>query len=259
MTVDLNGKVMFITGAGRGIGSGIAESATTAGAHVALNALTPTHVTTLATRLDAESQGRAVAIVGDVSTPQGAQEVFAKVLAEFGQVDILVNNLGDAIAKPLVALPGDDREPMNDEEVATVVRINLAAAIHCARAVGPHLLERRRGKVVNISSFAASTGGNGTVVYTAAKTAVSGLTRALALEWAPYNIQVNAVAPGSFPNPVTNGANYPLYRARAAERTPAGRAGELQEVGHAVCYLASEQADYVTGHTLAVDGGLTLV
>ncbi len=259
MTADLSGKFMYVTGAGRGIGRGIAEIAAEAGADVAINALTPTYVIGLAERIAKESGRRVVPIVGDVTTTVGAAAAVERVLSEFGRIDILVNNLGDAIAKPLVELHNDDRGGMSDDDVATAMAVNLMASIACVRAVGPHFLERRSGKVVNISSFAALSGGAGTVVYATAKTALTGFTRALALEWAPYNIQVNAVAPGSFPDPVTAGEGYELARERAAQSTPAGRAGDVREIGYAVCFLASSEADYVTGQTLAVDGGATLV
>lgn len=258
MAADLQGKVMFVTGAGRGIGRGIAEVAARSGAHVAINALTPTHVVGLAERIGRASGRRAIPVVGDVTTPEGARAAVSQVLEELGRIDILVNNLGDAIAKPLVALPGDTRGGMTDEEVARVMDLNLTATLACTRAAGPHLLERRSGKVVNVSSFAASRGGAGTVVYATAKTALSGFTRALALEWAPHNIQVNAVAPGSFPDPVTAGERFESARQRAAANTPAGRAGDPEEVGHAVCFLSSAEADYITGATLAVDGGAIL-
>jgi NAD(P)-dependent dehydrogenase (short-subunit alcohol dehydrogenase family) len=259
MTADLNGKVVYITGAGRGIGRGIAEVAAEAGAEVAINALTSTYVTDLAKRIEDASGRRVVPVVGDVTTASGARDAADQVLSELGRIDILVNNLGDAIAKPLVELPDDDRGGMTDEEVAKVMDLNLTASIVCTRAVGPHLLLRRSGKVVNISSFAAVRGGANTVIYATAKTALTGFTRALALEWAPYNIQVNAVAPGSFPDPVTAGDRYEASRERAAKNAPAGRAGEVQEIGFAVCYLASAEADYVTGQTLVVDGGVSLI
>lgn len=254
---DLSGKVVFISGAGRGIGKGIAEVVAERGADVAINALTPRYVEHVAKEIAAASGRRVVPIVGDVTSQAGANAIIGATLGEFGRIDVLVNNLGDAIAKPLIALPGDDRGGMSDDEVETVMKLNLDAAITCTRAAGPQMLERRSGKVVNISSFAALRGGANTVIYATAKTALTGFTRALALEWAPYNVQVNAVAPGSFPDPVTAGDRYEASRARAAENAPAGRAGELVEIGYAVAYLASSEADYVTGQTLPVDGGVS--
>jgi NAD(P)-dependent dehydrogenase (short-subunit alcohol dehydrogenase family) len=256
---DLSGKVMFITGAGRGIGRGIAEVAAEQGADVAINALTPRYVEEVASRIANETGRRVLPVVGDVTTPAGAKAAVDAVIAEFGRIDILVNNLGDAIGKPLVALPGDERPGMTDEEVATVMDLNLSATIACTRAAGAAMLERRNGKVINISSFAALRGGVNTVIYATAKNALTGFTRALALEWAPFGVQVNAVAPGSFPDPVTSGDRYQASLARAAENTPIGRAGDVREIGYAVAFLASSAADYIVGQTLPVDGGTSLL
>src|SRR5665213_222455 len=256
---DLTGKVMFVTGAGRGIGRGIAEVAAECGADVAINALTNRYVNELAARIADDTGRRVVPIIGDVTTPTGARAAVESVIGEFGRIDILVNNLGDAIGKPLVALPGDDRDGMTDEEVALVMDLNLSATIACTRAAGAAMLERRNGKVINISSFAALRGGANTVIYSTAKTALTGFTRALALEWAPFGVQVNAVAPGSFPDPVTSGDRYQASLARAAENTPIGRAGDVREIGYAVAFLASSAAEYIVGQTLSVDGGVSLL
>lgn len=254
---DLSGKVMFVTGAGRGIGRGIAEVAAARGADVAINALTGRYVDGLAQRIATESGRKVVSVVGDVTTAAGARAAIGRVLDEFGRIDVLVNNLGDAISKPLSSLPGG-AEGMTDEEVQRVLDLNLSATIHCTRAAASHLLERGNGKVINISSFAAARRGANSVIYATAKTALSGFTRALALEWAPFNVQVNAVAPGSFPDPVTAGERYEQSRARVAGEVPAGRAGEVEEVGYLVAFLASAQADYLTGQTIHIDGGATL-
>ena len=138
--------------------------------------------------------------------------------------------------------------------------VNLTEAILCTRAVGPHMLERRAGKVINISSYTtAGKGGGEMVVYTLAKTALVGFTRAQALEWASYNVQVNAIAPGIFPDPVTAGeAGARRTVERAAQMVPLGRPGKLQEVGLLALYLASSASDYMTGQTLFLDGGLSL-
>ncbi|MBO0713328.1 MAG: SDR family oxidoreductase [Acidimicrobiales bacterium] len=256
---DISGKVMFVTGAGRGIGRGIAEVAAESGADVAINALTPRYVEGVAERLAKETGRRVVPIVGDVTTPAGAAEATASVIAELGRLDILVNCLGDAIAKPLASPPDGERQGMTDEEVQKVMDLNLSATIACTRAASDHLLGRRSGRVVNISSFAAARRGAGTVIYATAKTALTGFTRALALEWAPYGITVNAVAPGSFPDPVTSGDRFEEARARIAGEVPLGRAGEVREIGYAVRFLASPDADYITGQTLYVDGGMSLL
>jgi NAD(P)-dependent dehydrogenase (short-subunit alcohol dehydrogenase family) len=226
---------------------------------VAINALTDRYVGQLAARIAGETGRRVVPIIGDVTTPAGARNAVEAVVAQFGRIDVLVNNLGDAISKPLVALPGDDREAMTDDDVDVVMGLNLAATIACTRAAGAAMLERRNGTVINISSFAALRGGVNTVIYATAKTALTGFTRALALEWAPFGVHVNSVAPGSFPDPVTSGDRYEASMARAATNTPIGRGGDVREIGYAVAFLASAEAAYIVGQTLAVDGGVSLL
>jgi 2-deoxy-D-gluconate 3-dehydrogenase len=141
---------------------------------------------------------------------------------------------------------------LSDDELNFIMDVNLTEAILCTRAVGPHMLARRSGKVINISSWTARQGGGEMVVYTIAKTALVGFTRAQALEWAPYGVQVNGIAPGIFPDPATGGEE------RAARMVPLGRPGQLREVGYLALYLASAASDYMTGQTLFLDGGMSL-
>ena len=258
---DITGKVAFITGAGRGIGKGIAQVLAEAGADVALNALTPKYVESTAAEIAKATGRRVVPIPADVTKPDGVRHAIDAVMKAFGRVDVLVNNLGDAIRKPLVALPGkaDAATALSDDELKFVMDINLTEAILCTRAVGPQMLERRSGKVINISSWTARQGGGEMVVYTIAKTALVGFTRAQALEWAPYGVQVNAIAPGIFPDPVTSGEERTRQTAARAEQTvPLRRPGRLREVGLLALYLASGASDYMTGQTIFLDGGMSL-
>jgi NAD(P)-dependent dehydrogenase (short-subunit alcohol dehydrogenase family) len=258
---DVTGKVVFITGAGRGIGKGIAQVLAESGADIALNALTSRYVESTAAEIAKATGRRVMPVTADVTNTDGVQRAVDTVMKEFGRIDVLVNNLGDAIRKPLVALPGkaDAATALSDEELKFVMDINLTEAILCTRAVGPHMLERRSGKVINISSFSAGKGGGEMVIYTIAKTALVGFTRAQALEWAPYGVQVNAIAPGIFPDPVTSGEDRTRQTSeRAARIVPLGRAGQLREVGLIALYLASAASDYMTGQTIFLDGGMTL-
>jgi len=258
---DVTGKVVFITGAGRGIGKGIAQVLAEAGADVAINALTPRYVESTAAEIASASGRRVVPVIADVTKTDGVQQAIDTVIETFGRLDVLVNNLGDSIRKPLVALPGQAQaaDALSDDELNFIMDINLTEAILCTRAVGPHMLERRSGKVINISSWTARQGGGEMVVYTIAKTALVGFTRAQALEWAPYGIQVNGIAPGIFPDPVTAGAERARQTAeRAARIVPLGRPGQLREVGYIALYLASAASDYMTGQTLFLDGGMSL-
>ncbi|HET8938793.1 MAG TPA: SDR family oxidoreductase [Polyangiales bacterium] len=263
---DVTGKVVLITGAGRGIGSGIAEVLAEAGANVALNALTPTYAEATARairergRLRSEAKPPVVEVfTGDVTQTQDVQSVVQRVLERFGRIDVLVNNLGDAIMEPLVALPETSTRTIDDERLQHILDLNLMATLRCTRAVGPHLLAQRAGKVINIGSYTAARSGARVVVYTAAKAAIEGFTRAQALEWANFNIQVNAIAPGLFPEPRTQGEEGAKAGEQFAARVaPLGRAGRLREVGLLALYLASGASDYMTGQTLYLDGGASI-
>ncbi|KRT71501.1 MAG: short-chain dehydrogenase/reductase SDR [Candidatus Rokubacteria bacterium CSP1-6] len=248
---DLTGKVVFVTGAGRGIGKGIAQVLAEAGADVIINALTSRYVEGLAADIGKATGRRVVPLVADVTKADEVERAIARIVGEFGALHILVNNLGDAIRKPLVQL--------TDEELRTVLDLNFTATVLCSRAAGPHMLARRSGKVINITSFAAVKGAPNLTIYAAAKAALVGFTRALALEWAPYGVQVNGIGPGLFPDPVTVGDAAYRQRVEDAKRTvPLGREGRLREVGLLALYLASSASDYMTGQTIYLDGGLTL-
>jgi NAD(P)-dependent dehydrogenase (short-subunit alcohol dehydrogenase family) len=258
---DVTGKVVFITGAGRGIGKGIAQVLAAAGADIALNALTPTYVNATAAEIAAGSGRRVVPVVADVTQPDAVRRAVEEVLATFGRIDVLVNALGDSIRKPLVTLPGkaDSAAGVSDDELRFIMDVNLTEALLCTRAVGAHMLARRSGKVINIASWTTHSGGRDMVIYTTAKTALAGFTRAQALEWAPYGVHVNAIAPGLFPDVVTAGeARFQQLTQRAEQTVPLGRAGKLREVGLLALYLASAASDYMTGQTILLDGGLGL-
>jgi NAD(P)-dependent dehydrogenase (short-subunit alcohol dehydrogenase family) len=255
---DVTGKVVFITGAGRGIGKGIAQVLAEAGADIALNALTPKYVEGVAVEIATASGRRVVPVIADVTKADDVRRAVDAILAAFGRIDVLVNALGDSIRKPLVALP-DGSAAATDDEVRFIMDVNLTEALLCTRAVGPHMLARRSGKVINIASWTAHQGGRDMVLYTTAKTALAGFTRAQALEWAPYGVQVNAISPGLFPDVITSGEERVRQTTeRAAETVPLRRPGRLREVGLLALYLASAASDYMTGQTIPLDGGLGL-
>ena len=150
---DITGKTVFVTGAGRGVGKGIARVLAEAGADVAINALTPTYVTEL-TREIADDTGRKVMpIIGDVTQAVSANAAVQEVLTTFGKLDVLVNALGDSLKESLVGLPDGDKpgQPISDDDLKFILDINLSEALYCTRAAGPHMLGRRSGKVINIS------------------------------------------------------------------------------------------------------------
>jgi 3-oxoacyl-[acyl-carrier protein] reductase len=255
---DLTGRVVLITGAGRGIGPGIAAALSDAGADVAINAYTGTYVEPLAARIAQSSGRRVIAVVGDATTPSGIRSIVDPVIDQFGTIDILVNAVGDAIAGPLVALPGEGGTPITEADISRILDLNLTSALLTSRAVAPTLIAKSGGAIVNIAGAAALRGGAGMAVYTAAKAAIAGLTRALALEWASAGIRVNAVAPGIFPDPDRPDFFEPEVAERYLRTIPLGRFGTPREVGDLIRYLVSDEAAYLTGQTIYLDGGLTL-
>ena len=256
---DVTGKVVLITGAARGIGKGIAQVLAEAGADIALNALTTKYVNGTAADIAKASGRKVVPVIADVTKPDDVRRAVDFVLNTFGRIDVLVNALGDSIRKPLVALPGKDSVAASDDDLRFIIDINLTEALLCTRAVGPHMLARKSGKIINIAAWTAHQGGRDMVLYTTAKTALAGFTRAQALDWAPYNIHVNAIAPGMFPDVVTSGEERMKQSIqRAAQTVPLGRPGKLREAGLLALYLASDASNYMTGQTILLDGGLGL-
>lgn len=258
---DMTGKTVFVTGAGRGIGKGIAQVLAEAGADVAINALTKTYVEPLAAEIAEATGQRAIPVVADMTKADSVQGAVDEVLSAFGRIDVLVNALGDSIRKPLVGLPGTDQAgvPIADDDLRFIMDINLTEALLTTRAVGPHMLARGSGKVINVAAWTAHQGGNGAVLYTAAKTALAGFTRALAIEWAPHGVQVNCMAPGLFPDILTGGEErVRRSEERAKKVVPLGRPGKLRECGLLALYLASGASDYMIGQTILLDGGLGL-
>ncbi len=255
---DITGQKVLVVGAGRGIGTGIALAFADAGADLAISALTPNGVQGVAEEVRA--MGRtALPLTGDATKAADMDQIARQVLAEFGQVDTVVNCVGDAIRKPVVKLPGGNTEGMSEEEWHFIIDINLTEAFQGCRALGPHLLERGQGSAINIAGWAAFRGRPESAAYDAAKAGVMRFTECLAQEWAPYGVRVNAIAPGSFPDPEQMSAE--AYQARqdaAKGQIPLGRTGRLKEIGYLAVFLASPAAAYVTGQTWAVDGGVSI-
>ena len=204
---DITGKVALVTGAGRGIGKGIAQVLAEAGADVAINALTPKYVEGLAADIAAATHRKVVPVVGDVTTADGAQRAIDHVLKTFGHLDILVNALGDSIRTPLVTLP--DKEgggtQISDRDLRFIMDINLSEALYCTRAAGPHMLQRRSGKVINIASWIF---GVGAARVTSPDHFRPALEKALA-DGGPYVIAIDVptdseVSPWAFIHPAKN-------------------------------------------------------
>jgi NAD(P)-dependent dehydrogenase (short-subunit alcohol dehydrogenase family) len=254
----ITGQKVLIVGGGRGIGKGIALAFAEAGADVAVSALTPTGVNQVAEEVQALGRD-ALALTGDATKAADMDRVAQQVFEGFGHLDTLITCVGDSIRKPVVQLPGTSVQGMTEDEWHFIVDINLTEAFQGCRALGPHLLERRQGSVINISGWASFRGRAGSAAYDASKAGVMRFTESLAQEWAPFGVRVNAVAPGSFPDPEQMSAE--SYQARndaAAKTVPLRRVGRLKEVGYLCVFLASPAAAYVTGQTWAVDGGVSI-
>ncbi|MBI2172148.1 MAG: SDR family oxidoreductase [Chloroflexi bacterium] len=255
---DITGRKVLLVGAARGIGKGIALVLAEAGAEVAIASLNLKSASAAASEVLALG-GKAAAYGAD-ATKAGDMERLAKEVADsFGPLDALVNCVGDAIGKPVVRRPGQTEEGMTEEEWRFILDVNLTQAFTGCRAFGPHFLSRRRGSVINVSGIAAFRAGAARSAYAAAKAGVVQFTEAMALEWAPYHVRVNSIAPGSFPDPAQMSAEEFRQRdAQAVSRAPLGRVGRLREVGLLALYLASDASAYVTGQTWCIDGGASV-
>ena len=254
---DVTDKTVIVTGAARGIGKGIARVFAEAGAQVMVTSLTERYLMPLAEEMEAAGHP-IIPLTADATDSGGWQRTVDVALETWGHIDVLVNNLGDAIRKPLLPPPGTDGTPITDEEWRFVMDINLTEAFMGCRAVGPHMMERGSGRVINISGFAARKGSPEALIYSTAKAGLARLTQTLALEWAPYGITVNCIAPGVFPDPETGEPErIAASRERARTTIPLGRVGKLREVGLLAVYLASDASAYMTGETLYLDGGLS--
>jgi 2-dehydro-3-deoxy-D-gluconate 5-dehydrogenase len=242
---DLTGRVALVTGANTGIGQAIALALAGAGADVALAGRTMA--------LETEAQVRAlgrktVLIEADVAEDQAAHGMVEATLETLGGLDILVNNAGIIRRADAVDFTAEDWD--------AVIDVNLTSLFFLCQQAGRHMIGRGRGKIINIASMLSFQGGVRVPSYTASKSAVAGLTKALANEWAGKGVNVNAIAPGyiSTNNTVELQADETRNR-QILERIPAGRWGDPSDIGGAAVFLASAASDYVHGHILAVDGG----
>ncbi len=239
----LDGKVALVTGAASGLGAAIAFALGEAGATVAC------HGNRRAATQTAETiGGDAAAFQADLSSTTGAAELFAAVKGRLGRVDILVNNAG--------TIHRDAAEEFKLEDWQQVMQVNLTSVFQLSQLAAKDMFPRGRGKIVNTASLLSFQGGIRVPAYAASKGGVAQLTKALANEWAPKGIQVNAIAPGYFATSNTEALQADETRNRQIlERIPAGRWGQPQDLGGAALFLCSAASDYVTGTVLTVDGG----
>jgi 2-deoxy-D-gluconate 3-dehydrogenase len=248
---SLDGKVVIVTGAGRGIGRAIAEACAYHGADLALGSRTVDEVIAVADAVR-RPDGRAHAWQLDVGQVASIREFVDQALDHFGRIDVLVNNAGANVTKPALEY--------SEAEYDMIVDINLKGVFFMSTMVARSMIERGiPGSIITITSQVGVVGGALRSIYSAAKGGVGNLSRALAAEWAPHRITVNAVAPTFTRTPMLEKALQNPEFARNIEKVPMGRIAEPEEIASAVVFLASDAARMVTGQTLCVDGGFTAV
>ncbi|HEV7665531.1 MAG TPA: SDR family NAD(P)-dependent oxidoreductase [Chloroflexota bacterium] len=258
---DLTGRKALVTGAGRGIGKGIALALAEAGADVGVTALGDANAQRVAGDISALGR-RGFGWAADGTRVAPMEQLLPDVLAKLGGLDIVVNCIGDSIRGSVAAAPdqGQPQKVLTERDWHTVIDINLTQAFVGCHVFGPHLLQQRHGSVINVSSFAALRPGAQMSAYAAAKAGLTRFTESVALEWAPYGIRVNGIAPGTFPDPEQlTPEQWQQRQQQGAPGVPLGRFGQLREVGLLAIYLSSPAAAYITGQTICIDGGRTLV
>jgi len=242
----LEGKCALVTGASGGIGSEIAKALAKQGAKVALSG---TRVDALE-KVKAEIGDKAVITPGDLGNAEATDKLLKDAETALGQIDILVNNAG--LTRDNLAMR------MKDEDWQKVIDVNLTAGFRLSRAVMRGMMKRRWGRIIGITSIVGVTGNPGQANYAAAKAGMIGMSKALAAEVASRGITVNCVAPGFIATPMTDALTED-QKARLLPAIPLGRLGTIGDIAAAVVYLASEEAAYVTGQTLHVNGGMAMI
>jgi 3-oxoacyl-[acyl-carrier protein] reductase len=242
-------KTAIVTGGSRGIGKVIAETLARRGAQVVIADRQIELAQATAAELAAATGQTVIALPADVADQASVRALFDQVLAKFPRLDILVNNAGVTRDTLLVRMEETDWD--------MVLSINLKGVYHCSKAAVRPMMKQRYGRIVNIASVSGIAGQAGQTNYSASKAGVIGFTKALAREVGPRGVTVNAVAPGFVPTALTNDLPAELKEA-SVKAIPLGRWGTPQEIANAVAFLASDEASYITGHVLSVDGGMVM-
>jgi 3-oxoacyl-[acyl-carrier protein] reductase len=248
--LSLKGKVALVTGAARGIGRAIAETLAQRGADIVVADKNSDLAAATAQEIAAASGCHVISIAVDVADSASVKAMIDKALAEFNHVDILVNNAGLTRDNLIMR--------MDESDWDLVLSINLKGVFNCSKAIVRPMMKQRSGRIVNISSVSGLAGQAGQANYSASKAGVIGLTKALARELGSRQITVNAVAPGFIPTDLTKDLPEEL-KTESLKAIPLGRWGTPQEIAAAVAFLASDEAGYITGHVLSVDGGMVMM
>ena len=245
--LDLTSKTAVVVGGTSGIGLTIAKGLARAGASVVPTGRRMELVQTAAAEIK-KSGGKSLAISSDVTDRASLDALLNAAIAEFGAVDILVNSAGTTKRTPTLDVP--------ESEWNNIIETNLTGTLRACQVFGRHMIERKRGRIINIASLSSFVSLYEVAAYSASKAAVASLTKSLAIEWARYGICVNAIAPGVFRTDLNAGLLDGTARGKEfLMRSPMGRFGQLEELVGAAIFLASDSASYVNGHLLAVDGG----
>lgn len=246
---DFTGKVAIVTGGSRGIGKAIALELGKNGATVIVNYNQSADAANAVIEEIKAAGGSGMAFQADVSDAEQVENLFKTVTKEYGQVDILVNNAGITRDNVIMMLKPDDFD--------AVLNTNLRSAWLCSKAASRAMMKKRYGRIINITSVVGIAGNGGQTHYAASKAGMIGLTKSLAKEIASRNITVNAVAPGFIETDMTAELSEDLMK-RAIDAIPLGRQGKAADVAKAVAFLASDDAEYITGQVLVVDGGMVM-
>jgi NAD(P)-dependent dehydrogenase (short-subunit alcohol dehydrogenase family) len=249
---SVQGKTIIVTGASSGLGKGLSLAYAKAGANIVAASRNISQLEELVHEVELAGS-KAVAVKTDVTKRQDVENMLSVAVDHFGCVDVLFNNAG-------MSIPGVWAEQVREEQMQTIMDTNLKGVFLCGTTVGRHMIDHKKGKIINMSSVLGQTLWSGASIYCVSKAAINQLTKAWAIEWAPKNVTVNALAP-TF---VVTDMNRHLfakkdYQDRVLRHLPMGRLGTIQDLVGPAIFLASKASDFMTGHVLSVDGGWTCI